>query len=97
MQLSSIMRIHLIILIIQLKFFAVITVKISDSYKKIINIELLLIYNEGDNFDINEIEVNRIVKKKLFKKRFIIFLNKKIEKTSIIYNILSMICFMLKS
>ena len=63
------MKIYSIILIIQLKFFAIIIIKVSDSYKKIINIESFLIHDNNDNFDINEIEIDRIMEKKMIRKK----------------------------
>ena len=72
-QLSSIIKIYLIILIIQLKPFAIITTKISNSYKKIINIESFFVHNENDDFNIKKIEINRIVGKKIIRKKNALF------------------------
>ena len=67
------MKIHSMILIVQLKLSAVIKIKVSDLYKRVINIKSLSIYNEKDNFNIGEAEIERIISKKIIKEKNSLF------------------------
>ena len=62
------MRIHLIILITQLKSIAVIVTRVSDRYERKVNIKSSFVYNEGDEIE-NKFEVDKIMNKRITREK----------------------------
>ena len=64
------MRIHSVIFVVQLKFIIIIVIEASDPYMKRINIESSSIRNEDNQSEDDEIEMDKIMSKRITRGKF---------------------------